>query len=76
MVSSTLLALLDMPSIEEYFQYVIDSRVNGQHTQSKELFRHLSEGMQGQRANFFRWYEESYTPTESDRRELKKYFNM
>lgn len=33
---------LSLSSIEEYFEYILDSRTNGQHTQAKELFNELS----------------------------------
>lgn len=60
MVSKSVLGILDMETIEDYFEYIIASKVNGQHAQARELFRELSEGMQGQRAAFFEWAEASY----------------
>jgi hypothetical protein len=60
MVSKSTLHLLEMETIEDYFEYIIESKVNGQHAQARELFRELSEGMQGQRADFFRWAETTY----------------
>jgi hypothetical protein len=42
-------------SIEQYFDYIIESRINGQHSQARELFNQLSDGMQGQRAQFFEY---------------------
>lgn len=45
---------------EEYFEYIVDSRRNGNHKQSKELFSKLSNGMQGEKASFWNWLEESF----------------
>lgn len=44
-------------TIEDYYWYILQSKVNGQHKQARELFSNLSEGMQGQRAGFFNWLE-------------------
>jgi hypothetical protein len=33
---------LDFKTIEEYFQYIIDSEINGQIQQAKRLFKDLS----------------------------------
>lgn len=60
MIGKTLLSVFEMNTIEEYFEYIIESRTNGQHKQARELFGLLSEGMQGQRAQFFAWFEETY----------------
>ena len=51
---------LGFKTLQEYFEYIVESRINGQHKQARELFKRLSEGMQGQRVEFFRWLEESY----------------
>ena len=53
MINEKTLSNYDFDSIEDYFQYIVESRINGQHRQAKELFYALSEGMQGQRADFF-----------------------
>lgn len=42
---------------EDYYWYILQSKINGQHKQARELFNNLSEGMQGQRAAFFNWLE-------------------
>ena len=52
------LEALGFDTIEQYFGYIVESRYNGQHTQAKELFYYLEEGMQGQRVAFFRWLED------------------
>jgi len=61
-------------AIEEYFDYILESKWNGQHTQAHELFNELSEGMQGERAQFFEYLEESLGVYADAFRELKKYF--
>lgn len=43
-----------MKSLEEYFNYIINSRINGQHKQCRELFWSLSTGMKGEQVEFFR----------------------
>jgi hypothetical protein len=60
MVSKSTLSLLEMETIEDYFEYILESKANGQHAQARELFGELSEGMQGQRAEFFNWVETTY----------------
>jgi hypothetical protein len=39
------LKALGFRKIEQYFGYIVESRYNGQHTQAKELFYDLEEGM-------------------------------
>ena len=60
MVSKTAIAMLGFETLEDYFEYILESKANGQHAQARELFRELSEGMQGQRAEFFNWVETTY----------------
>jgi hypothetical protein len=57
MVTNSTLGMLDMKSIQEYFGYIIDSKINGQHTQAKDLFNQLSDA---QSDEFFNWIEEAY----------------
>ena len=33
-------------SIEEYFEYLLESKTNGQHVQAKVMFNAMSEGQQ------------------------------
>jgi len=44
----------------ETFEYILESKRNGNHTQARELFFSLSAGMQGNKAEFFRYMEENY----------------
>lgn len=48
--------LFDMNDEFEFYAYIVESRLNGQHSQAKELFFMLSQGMQGQRAYFLNEY--------------------
>lgn len=57
MVSKSILALLELSCIEDYFEYIIDSRDNGQHDQAIDLYHQLSEA---QRTAFFDWVETTY----------------
>lgn len=43
MISKTNLHEYEFNTIEEYFDYIIESKTNGQHTQARELFNDLSE---------------------------------
>ena len=80
MITADKLKELQLDTIEDYYEYILDSKANGQHTQARELFRGLSEGMQGQRADFFEWAEVTYYYEAQDSDEmdelgaLKEYF--
>jgi len=60
MVNNQTLKGLEMETIEDYFEYILESKANGQHAQARELFRELSTEMQGQRVQFFEWAEATY----------------
>jgi hypothetical protein len=66
-------------SIHEYFDYIIESRTNGQHKQAKSLFKDLTDddGMLhlGQKTMFFRYMEDIGFNDESIE-EYKEYFNQ
>ena len=72
--------MYDFQDIEDYFQYIIDNKVNGQGKQSKELFNDLSED---QELKFYIWYgrssnvpiSESDTSEEIPLIKLMKFFN-
>lgn len=57
MVKQSHIEALGFSTIEEYFEYIIDSRTNGQHKQAKELFQALSID---QRNAFFQYLETAY----------------
>lgn len=47
----------------EYFQYIIDSRINGNIEQSRMLYNKLYKGMQdGEHLGFFEYVEQCYSP--------------
>lgn len=79
MVTQSTLAMLDMKNMDEYYAYIIDSKINGQHKQSHELFNELSDSQQ---IAFFDWIEEAYFYEAEDNGEdmgselyeLKQYF--
>lgn len=57
MVSKKLIKSYDFDTIEDYFNYIIDSKINGQPQQARELYKTLSDAQKGQ---FSRWYLEFY----------------
>lgn len=74
MVDSLTLQSLSMETIEDYFEYILESKINGQHRQAINLFRDLdSDGMQGQQAQFFWYVEENFENI--DIKKLKTYLS-
>jgi hypothetical protein len=73
MVGILTLQSLQMETIEDYFEYILESKINGQHRQAKILFEDLEEGMQGQQAEFFRYVEDYFSNIDVE--ELKMYFS-
>ena len=67
----------DFETLEEYFQYILESKINGQHRQSQTLYQSLSvsESMQvlSGRQKFWEWVKTIHSPDEC--LTLKKYFN-
>ena len=58
MITEKELKYYGLETLEEYYDYIIYSRINGQHKQSRMLFWNLGDdGMQGQRAGFFDYVE-------------------
>lgn len=53
MVSKKLIKSLDFDTIEDYFNYIVDSRTNGNRQQAQELFKTLSTR---QKDSFQRWF--------------------
>jgi hypothetical protein len=51
---------LGMTTLEQFFDYILESKINGQHTQAKRLYKMLSTGMQGERALFFDYVATTY----------------
>lgn len=73
---------LGFNTIEEYFDYILESRANGNHRQARRLFYDLEDGMQGPRRDFFDYVEATYyydacdNGTEDAIRELKQYLGI
>lgn len=81
MVTQYTIDQLGFEFIEDYFDYIIESKINGQHKQARDLFSKLTEGMQGQRVAFFDYVETLYHYETSEEKgnpfqELKKYFGV
>jgi len=74
MVNANTIKSFDMESIEDYFEYIISSKYNGQHKQTMELFRKLSTGIDGQRSEFFKYVEEYWNHIDVE--ELQMYFGI
>ena len=63
MVSRSILSMLEMTDIEEYFEYIMERFEDGRGLEAKGLFSQLSEdngGRKGQRTQFFDWVETTY----------------
>ena len=52
MVTTNKIKALDFETIEEYFEYILDSKTNGQHKQALELYNDLSPA---QKREFIKW---------------------
>ena len=54
---------LDFETLEDYFDYIIESKANGQRKQAKELFNELSNE---QKRQFFDYVDTAYYYDEHD----------
>ena len=54
MISQKDIKELDFNTIEEYFEYILDSRANGQRKQAQELYKKLSTR---QKNDFENWFD-------------------
>lgn len=57
MVSKKLIKGYEFSDITEYFNYIVESRVNGQIKQAKDLYKKLSKA---QKTDFWQWFDASY----------------
>jgi hypothetical protein len=57
MVSKKLIKSLDFETIEDYFNYIVDSKINGNRQQAQELYNNLSTR---QKEAFAMWYQIFY----------------
>lgn len=77
MVSYKDICDLDFSHLDEYFQYIVDSKINGQSQQVKSLIKKLSKQ---QRQDFLRWFDASYyyeaadQEAQAEHREEASYF--
>lgn len=71
MINAKTINDLDMESIEDYFEYILSSKYNGQHKQTIELFRKLSKD---QKEEFFKYVEEYWNHMDAE--ELQMYFGI
>ena len=81
MVTEKQLQNLGFDQIEEYFDYIVESKVNGQRMLALEFYDALSMGMKGQRADFMNYVETTYfydmegDVDSSELREFKNFFS-
>ena len=54
MVSKIDIQSLDFKTIEEYFEYIVNSKINGNYDQANELFNDLSKT---QKKDFIDWLQ-------------------
>lgn len=57
MISKTDLTGLDFHDISQYYDYIIESYINGQYKQAKELYRNLSVPQQRDFGDYLVAYE-------------------
>jgi len=67
MVTKQTLSKYEFSYMEEYFEYILESKLNGQHTQSKELYDELTAV---QSDEFFNWVELTYGYESEDENEM------
>jgi hypothetical protein len=63
MVSKSILSMLELTDIDEYFEYIMERFEDGRGLEAKGLFSQLSEdsgNRKGQRTKFFDWVETTY----------------
>jgi hypothetical protein len=70
MVSKKDIQSLDFKTIEEYFEYIVDSKINGNYNQANELFNDLSKT---QKKDFIEYLDGIYEP--EDLLKILKYVN-
>jgi len=67
MVTKQTLGTYEFSYMEEYYEYMLESKLNGQHTQSKELYEQLSEV---QKDDFYEWVGLTYGYEAEDEQEM------
>lgn len=62
MVSKKIIKSYDFETIEDYFNYIIDSEINGNRSQVQSLIKALSNI---QKANFLNWISDNFNDVEN-----------
>lgn len=75
MVSNKTIKGLDFETIEDYFQYILDSNVNGQKQQAKELYNKLSRRQINHFANWLTISQIEGITNNEDNLKLVTYLN-
>ena len=75
MVSKKTLKSYEFESMNEYFEYIIESNTNGQIQQAKSLYKNLSFK---QKEDFLIWFETffHYDALDNDEPIMKTYINL
>jgi len=60
MISKKTLKDYEFKSIEDYFNYIIDSQINGNHSQVKDLFKKLSHSQKKLFFNYLQQFDKEY----------------
>ena len=55
MISQEYIKLLEFKTIEDIYLYIVDSKINGNYTQTKELINKLSQGQFKDFCEWFKW---------------------
>ena len=63
MVTKNKIKGLDFETLQDYFDYIIENKTNGQRTQARELFNELSNA---QKKEFFNYVDTAYYYDEHD----------
>lgn len=76
MITKNALKFFEFENIDEYFAYIMESKINGQHKQAKGYFRRLSES---QKNDFFDYvhtlhFYDIENENREELKELKMYF--
>lgn len=77
MITKNALKFFEFQNIEEYFDYILESKINGQHKQSKEYFNRLSEEQKNDFFNYIGtlYHYELENENREELTELQNYFN-
>jgi len=59
MIGKKTLKDYEFKTIEEYFDYIIDSQINGNHNQVRELFKKLDNNQKKTFFNYLKGFENS-----------------